>query len=267
MRIFGRNQQLSAPAAEVDLSQDQSRAIAAAVREELARRRISRQRLADDARISISTLEKALAGRRPFTLATTIRLEEALGRRLRDPARPASRPAASSTTSALAPDDLGAYARLAVGWLEGEYLTIRPSFEGVDVIFAYRTEIVWDETASALAFRETAREDSAFTQQGLVSLPTQSGMIYLVTNSHGQYRLGVFSHPTIKGELYGLLTTLYAGTGSHLTPSSAAVALLPLRAWPDPDYGKITPSHPRHAAYRSHLDRIVDQGFARFLAR
>ena len=62
---------------EKQLSDEQSRAVAAMVREELARRRISRQRLADQAKISISTLEKALAGRRPFTLATTIRLEEA----------------------------------------------------------------------------------------------------------------------------------------------------------------------------------------------
>src|ERR1700741_1761716 len=54
-------------------------AIAAGRREELARRRISRQALADMARISLSTLEKALSGSRGFTLATVIRLEEALG--------------------------------------------------------------------------------------------------------------------------------------------------------------------------------------------
>lgn len=256
---------MTASGVEIDLSHEQSRAIAEAVREELARRRISRQRLADEARISISTLEKALAGSRPFTLATTIRLEEALGRRLRAPAMPA--PGARPATSGLAPDELGAYARAAVRWLEGEYLTIRPSFEGVDTAFAYRTEIYWDEAASALAFREAAREDSAFTQHGLVSLPTQSGMIYLVTNSAGQYRLGVFGRPTIKGELYGLITTLYAGAGSHLTPSSAAVALLPMRDWPEPAYGKIPPGHALYTAYRTHLDRIADQGFARFLAR
>ena len=67
------------------LSDDQSRAVAALIREELARRRMSRQRLADQAKISISTLEKALAGRRPFTLTTTIRVEEALGVSLRAP--------------------------------------------------------------------------------------------------------------------------------------------------------------------------------------
>ena len=68
---------------EKQLSDEQSRSVAALVREQLARRRISRQQLADQAKISISTLEKALSGRRPFTLATTIRLEEALGVALR----------------------------------------------------------------------------------------------------------------------------------------------------------------------------------------
>ena len=60
------------------LDERRTEEIAHKVREELARRRISRQALADMARISISTLEKALAGRRSFTLATVIRLEEAL---------------------------------------------------------------------------------------------------------------------------------------------------------------------------------------------
>ena len=82
---------------EKQLSDEQSRSVASRVREELARRRISRQHLADQAKISISTLEKALAGRRPFTLATTIRLEEALGVSLRkgkaDSAAPRSFPA------------------------------------------------------------------------------------------------------------------------------------------------------------------------------
>src|SRR5947199_5780824 len=60
---------------EKQLSGEQSRLVAAIIREQLARRRISRQHLADQAKISISTLEKALSGRRPFTLATTVRLE------------------------------------------------------------------------------------------------------------------------------------------------------------------------------------------------
>src|SRR3979409_1766644 len=94
---------------EIKLTDEQSRVIATLIREELARRRISRQQLADQAKISISTLEKALAGRRPFTLATTIRLEEAPGVALRKAnADSAHVPAPASTR---APGQLGFYSR------------------------------------------------------------------------------------------------------------------------------------------------------------
>src|SRR5262245_25985302 len=102
---------------EKQLSVEQSRAVAARVREELARRRVSRQQLADQAKISISTLEKALAGRRPFTLATTIRLEEALGVSLRKGGGDRAAPPAAPIT--LAPGDLGFYSRPSVSFVEG----------------------------------------------------------------------------------------------------------------------------------------------------
>src|ERR1700687_1804379 len=87
------------------LSDEENRSVAAIIREELARRRITRQLLADQAKISISTLEKALSGRRPFTLATTIRLEEALGVALRNNHAPIPAP------EGVAPDELGFYSR------------------------------------------------------------------------------------------------------------------------------------------------------------
>src|SRR5499433_58331 len=101
---------------ETQLSDEQSRSVASLVREELARRRMSRQRLADQAKISISTLEKALAGRRPFTLATTIRLEQALGVSLRAPRNDTPAPPAPAIT--LAPGELGFYSRPAVAFIE-----------------------------------------------------------------------------------------------------------------------------------------------------
>ena len=110
---------------ENQLSDEQSRSVAAIVREELARRRISRQYLAEMAKISISTLEKALSGRRPFTLATTIRLEQALGVSLRKPNAEAALAAAVAIT--LAPGELGFYSRPSVSFIEGNYLTlVRP---------------------------------------------------------------------------------------------------------------------------------------------
>ena len=246
---------------ETELPEAQSRAIANAVREARARRRISRQKLADDARISISTLEKALSGRRPFTLATTIRLEEALGGSLRTTVPLALEP------SRHAPDALGAYSHEAVAWLEGRYLTLRPSFGAPGALFAYRTEIAWDTDACALAFREVERADAPFAQTGQVSVPHQSGAVYLVTLWHGQYRLVMLGRPTIEGEMYGLLTTLQSGRGSQLTPVAAPIALIPERRLAAPmPYGRIARDTPAFAACRALLGRVGDDGFAAFFA-
>ena len=61
-------------------------ALAVRLREEIARQNLSRARLADAARLSLSTLEKGLTGRRRFTLETIVRLEQALGASLREAA-------------------------------------------------------------------------------------------------------------------------------------------------------------------------------------
>ena len=251
------------------LTADDSRAVGTRVREEIARRRWSRQQLADAARISISTLEKALSGRRPFTLATTIRIEEALGLALwAKPNGAAVVPEPAPRSAGVAPDALGNCARPAVAWIEGSYLTLRPSFGEPGAIYAYRTEIGWDDATSALAFRESERLDAAFTQFGAVSVPNQSGYIYLVTNRHGQYRLIVVSRPTIAGEMFGILTTLQAGRGAQLTPVAAPIALIPLviKGQPKPAseiaFGRIGADHACHAAYRGLLRRAVDEPFA-----
>lgn len=247
---------------ETDLSDEQSRAVAVLIREELARRRMSRQQLADDAKISISTLEKALSGRRPFTLATTIRLEQALGVVLRRAPAAASVPGPAGN---LAPEDLGYYARPAVAWLEGNYLTLRPSFGDRNALYAYRTEIRWDEASSSLCFRESERRDAAFTQQGHVSIPNQSGHIYLVTNRQGQYRLIIVARPAITGEMYGILTSLQVGRGAQLTPVAAPIVLVPMASMPNAQFGRVELGHPCYDDYRAYLKRTLEEPYALFL--
>jgi transcriptional regulator with XRE-family HTH domain len=142
------------PSPDKQLSAEQSRQVAELVREELARRRISRQALAEQAKLSLSTLEKVLGGRRPFTLATTVRLEQALGVSLRKGRDTAASPPAAVNGSEVSPDGLGAYSRRAVAWLEGTYITVRPSFGDKEAIYAYRTDIAWDAASTSLVFRE-----------------------------------------------------------------------------------------------------------------
>ncbi|MGH6643288.1 MAG: helix-turn-helix domain-containing protein [Bradyrhizobium sp.] len=250
------------PTPDKQLSAEQSRQIADTIREEIARRRISRQSLAELAKLSLSTLEKVLGGRRPFTLATTVRLEQALGVSLRKAADIAPPPPANGD---IAPDSLGAYSRRGMAWIEGAYVTIRPSFGDKDAIFAYRTEISWDQTASSLVFHERERQDAAYTQFGEVSVPNQSRHIYLVTNRHGQYRLITVAHLAISGELYGIITTLLAGRGSLLTPIAAPIAYVPIKMVPNPTFGRISSDNANYAAYRAHLRRTIDEPFAMFL--
>jgi transcriptional regulator with XRE-family HTH domain len=244
------------------LSDEQSREVADTIREEIARRRISRQALAEQAKLSLSTLEKALGGRRPFTLATTVRLEQALGVSLRK-----SNTAAPSPTvgNDVAPDSLGSYSHRAVTWIEDVYITLRPSFGGKDAIFAYRTEIAWEPKVSSLVFREGERTDAAYEHTGEVAVPHQSGFIYLVINKHGQHRVITVSRPTVNGEMYGIISSLRAGPGSQLTPIAAPIAYVPLKNVQEPTLGRIAPDNPNHALYRSHLRRTVEEPFALFL--
>ena len=155
-----------------DVEVEGSERIVLQVREELARRRLSRQWLADQAKVSLSTLEKALSGRRPFTLTTVVRLEEALSISLRT----RSNGVESKAAGVFAPEEMGAYARPAVRWLEGEYLTLRPSFSEPGALYAYLTAIEWDESKGYLTFSETQRVDRDYAQQGFVCFPHLSGI-------------------------------------------------------------------------------------------
>jgi transcriptional regulator with XRE-family HTH domain len=245
-----------------DLQAERSEAVALLVREELARRRLSRQWLADEARVSLSTLEKALSGRRPFTLATVVRIEEALGTSLRNGR--AKAPEGSNGGSAFAPEEMGAYARPAVRWLEGEYLTLRASFTEPGALYAYRTLIDWDEGKGHLVFAETARVDHEFEQKGFVSFPHLSGNIYLVTGFEGQYRLAILARASSSGALNGVLTTLVAGRGAQLIPAATAIALIPTRGRPDAEFGLVRPGDKCHEEYRSCIERISSHGYALF---
>lgn len=237
--------------------------LAERVREEIARRHLSRQALAANAKISLSTLEKALSGRRPFTLASVVRLEEVLGVTL----RPKHVNGVAGTTSpGTAPDELGNYARAAVAWLEGAFLTLRPSLGERGAIYAYRTDVTWDATAARLTFSEKERMDADFSQYGSVSVPQQSGHIYFVTNRHGQYRLILVARPVITGEMHGIITTLQAGRGSHLSPVSMPIVFQPIKdGGAQLHFGRIARGHPAFARYSALLRKTVADDFATLL--
>ncbi|WP_242130427.1 helix-turn-helix transcriptional regulator [Sphingobium sp. Sx8-8] len=233
--------------------------VADRLREEMARRRMSRQALADMARISLSTLEKALSGSRPFTLATIVRIEEVLG----TPLRERTGQAGPGRTD-LAPEQMGAYARAAVHWIEQDYVTLRASFGTPGAVIAYRTRIAWNEEAGHLTFAESDRADGAFAQSGHVSMPNLSGHIYLATNESGQHRLIILGRPTRDGQMFGLLTTLQVGAGSQLVPVACPVAFVPQAQLAGLSMGVTAEGAPMFAACRAILDRALQDDFCRW---
>lgn len=242
---------------QTELRTTDSDAIAIRLREELARRRISRQALADMAKISLSTLEKALSGSRPFTLATVVRIEDVLGTPLRQHTP-------LPTDRMLAPEDMGSYSRPAVRWIEGSYLTLRPAFSEAGAIYAYRTEIFWDDASGHLRFAESDRADSAFTQAGFVSMPNLSGHTYLVTSEAGQYRLVMLGRATRERRMFGLLTTLQVGAGSQLVPVACPIALVPAEQVGDAYFGLLPQGGEGHEGYREILDMATGSDFCRW---
>lgn len=239
--------------------------IARRVLEELARRRMSRASLAVASKLSLSTIEKILSGRRAMTLTTIVRLEEALQVSLRDDDARRTPVRETPVNGGCAPDSLGGYARPSVAWLEGGYLTLRPSFSGHGAIYAYRTDITWNAERSVLTFRESERDDIDYAQFGDVAVPHQSGHIYLVTNRHGQHRLVMLARPTITGELHGLLSTLQAGRGAHLSPVAMPIVLQPMGTAKSSQFGRIGSGHPAHREYGALLRRTAGDHYVTFL--
>ena len=114
-------------------------------------------------------------------------------------------------------------------------------------------------------FRETERTDKDYAQFGDVSVPHQSGHIYLVTNRHGQHRMIVVAKPTIQGEMHGLLTTLQSGRGAHLSPIATPIVLQPLKTDHKVHFGRIPAGHTAYAGYSALLRKTLAENFAAFL--
>ena len=155
------------------LSAEQSRQVAETIREEIARRRISRQHLAEQAKLSISTLEKVLGGRRPFTLATTVRLEQALGVSLRKAPDSRLRCAGQRRHRAGRPRRLfAALGGLARGQLcDAAAVVRRQGLRSMPIAPKSRGRLRRHAWCSA----RCERQDAAYTQFGDVAVPNQSG--------------------------------------------------------------------------------------------
>jgi hypothetical protein len=95
-------------------------------------------------------------------------------------------------------------------------------------------------------------------------MPNLSGHTYLVTSEEGQYRMIMLGRGTRERRMFGLLTTLQAGSGSQLVPVACPIALVPQEQIGDLQFGLIPPEGAVHEEYQSALGHAVAQGFCRW---
>ena len=245
-----------------DFDADTSARIISKTKEELAHRRISRQMLADTARISLSTLDKMLSRHRPLTLATVIKLEDALGLSLREQVK--EEPPVPQASPLVGPQSMGAYSRDGVKWAIGKYLTIRPSFSNSEAIYTYVTRLFWDDAGGHLGFAESDRDDSWFEQTGHVTISNLSGHIYLVTNSEGQYRTLTLGRSQKYNALLGILSTLAMVDGARGMPMACPIVLIPMDEADERRLGTFLPRDEGFAQYREFLNHVTAANFAQF---
>lgn len=101
-----------------------------------------------------------------------------------------------------------------------------------------------------------------------MSIPHQSGYIYLITSKSGQYRFIIVSRPTIAGEMFGILTTLQSGRGMSLMPVATPIILVPVKSLGGgPAYGRIEKGHPAYVKYKAYVTRALDEPFALLIAK
>lgn len=204
----------------------------------------------------MSQLEKLLSGSRPFSLPSLVKIEQALQTSLAQPLSTNATEHERVAPSGIAPDELGAYTLASSRWIMLEYLSIRPLLRGNDEILAYRTTIYWHNDRGHLMFREDNRPIGWLCHAGDVSLPSQSGHIYLLTRAEGQFRLAILARRAA-GVLAGEQLTLVQNAAGQLAPASFTLVLMPIlepRETTDlGPFGIITKNHPAHADYRRAL--------------
>ncbi len=168
-------------------------------------------------------------------------------------------PGHPGATTEIAPIYMGGYTRPAVEHLIGSYLTIRPSFTKDDVIFAFQTDVSWDESWPSLIFEECNRPDAPYSHRGRVHVPTSSPFIHFVSLTKGAMRMILLPQPDQTDSMRGLITTL-SRQGAAITPVSSPIIYRKLDDAAAPQYGEIAAAEPAFNEYKALLDDCLTSG-------
>jgi|SRR5581483_5954037 len=220
--------------------------IAKAIKLELARRKMPRKQLIGQTRLSLSAINKALAGQ--FSESTLIRLEDALGRSFR---------AGVNGAAEQAPAEIGSYLRVAVEHYVGSYLCIRPTIKKPGSIYSYVMDVTWDRAESCLVFQERERLDARHSHRGQFWIPGASPYLFLVSRGKGWLRSSAVSHLDAANEMRGILTMLHIPTGMQSLPTATPVVYIKRDNFQGDRLGVVPPDAPQFKRYRASLRDMI----------
>jgi len=172
-------------------------------------------------------------------------------------------PGQSEPSSEIAPIYMGGYTQQAVDHFIGSYLTLRPSFTKSGVIFAFRTDITWDNAWPSLVFEERMRPDTPYSHRGRVHVPPASHFVHLISQTKGAMRMILLSQLDQMKWMRGIITTL-SRNGAALMPVSAPIVYRQLPQMSEVKFGEITENDPYYDDYHQQIELCMRDGYAAF---
>lgn len=213
-----------------------------AIREYISAKNLSREQFAHRAKVSISLLNKMLAG--DFTDKGLAKVESNTGVRFRS----------HNIIRKQAPEYLGSYSYDDCHRYEGFYELIRRSFQEEHIIHSYAMEIKWSEESACLAVRHLGIKESQFRQFGLISMPESARYFFIQSQDRGWHSLAIMSKLDFSRIMYGALYSLGdVGTQGFLP---MAVPIVIKGAGNPTETKKIDQSSPDYEVYAKLLSKV-----------
>jgi hypothetical protein len=183
-----------------------------------------------------------------------------------DQPRPLYAPAPTvADADAKARPEWGGYTKASVAELIGSYLVLRCAFKTPANVYAYATDILWDDAEGGLVFRERDRRDAKHSHRGHVRIPNLSMYMYLVSGENGWLRCVTLSVLDVVTEMHGVLSTLHNIAGAMYVPVATPVVYVKRASLDQEPFGEITPSDPRHERYFDMLRQTITNTYVQMI--
>ncbi len=182
------------------------------MRDELQRQRLSQKQLADRAKLSASTVYRALRG--DFSDKTLKSIEKALNAQFSQE---------KIANEKFSDRTYGAYSREVYSHYEGYYKCIRPLFTKDDQVIVYYMHTYWSEEENCFLFSEI---NDSYSHSGKIFIPPNVPFLHFLTCETGSLRLITACHlPGNLNILRGIVLTLAHPSRMDFLPAAAEILM------------------------------------------